>query len=353
MKRLVLILMLMMVLPVMGQDYTATTEPEATEEAHTPFVGEATVNVESAFVRVLPDQDSEAVASVFEHDILEVVGRNLDGLWFEVRRPNRIFNLGWISAGLLKFDFPPEALPMTDSETGLLGASPIPENNIPVVITAEANLRAGDVLSADIVAVIPLGAVIPAIGRDFDGTWIYVNFRGTEGWLNSSVYRRPPNLMDLPDVTAGSGDAPQLPAIIIPPDIQLDQLERFRAFVQSSVEVSGALVPFWEMVAEGEVMPCEPPDFVQNYLITRDDVRELPELNRYVPRFNEGVQLLNEAIAPLYVCGVLMPDVVIEARNDAINSTIIFNATLDVLDQLEELIREQNNLDPATQTASN
>lgn len=345
MKQFVLILILVMTFPVMAQDGRATPDPETTEQAAARYAGRAVVAVESAFIRELPIRESEAVASVFEHDILEVVGRNIDGLWFEVRRPNRMFNLGWINAELIDYDFAPELLLMTDSVTGLVGDSPIPVNNIPVVLTAEANLRAGPVGTADIVAVIPLGAIVPASGRNLDGTWLFVNYRGTEGWINSSVFRRPPNILDLPDVTVNNENVPVLAAEIIPPEIQLAQLERFRVFAQASQTVSAELVPFWEQVSLGEVMPCEPPPFVQEYLITRGDVRELPELHRYVPRFNEGVQLLNEAIEPLYICGVLMPDVVVEARNDAINANIIFGATLDALDTLEELIREQNNLE--------
>lgn len=47
---------------------------------------------------------------------------------------------------------------MTDFETGVSGESPVPEEHLAVYITAEANLRVEPVLSADIVAVVPLGA---------------------------------------------------------------------------------------------------------------------------------------------------------------------------------------------------
>jgi hypothetical protein len=113
-----------------------------------------------------------------------------------------------------------------------------------------------------------------------------------------------------------------------------------------SYDTANELAPFWEVVAAGEVMPCEPPDFVVSYLVSSEDVRELPELNRLVPRYNQGVTLLNQAIDPLYECGVLMPDVVLEARNDAINAAIIMSNTVHTLNNLEDYIRSTNGLDP-------
>ena len=73
-------------------------------------------------------------------------------------------------------------------------------------------------------------------------------------------------------------------------------------------------------------------------LTNRRDVRELPELQRYTPRLATAIDYLNKAIDPLTICGVLSPDLVGDARDDAINARIIFNATLDQLDNLEENI---------------
>ncbi|MDQ7028045.1 MAG: hypothetical protein Q9P44_21085 [Anaerolineae bacterium] len=342
------LVLFLMILPTFGQSTMETPVAEATEVVAAIEVERGVIEVESAFIRVLPDRQSEAVASVFERDILEIIGRNLDGLWFEVRRPNRLFRLGWISAKLIDIDFPPETLPMTDFTTGLVGTTPIPEDHLAIYLTAEANLRVEPLLSADIVAVVALGAILPAIGRDATGGWLYVNYRGTEGWLNSTVFRRLANILDLPDLTFVEENVAQLDAFIIPPDIQLGQLQAFRNFVAASKSVAASPVPLWENVLLGEVMPCEPPDFVQEYLITAADVQQLPELNRYAPRYNQGVILLNEAINPLYECGVLQNEVVLEARNDAINANIIMGAALGQLDFLENLIRDTNNLDPLT-----
>ncbi|GAB5491947.1 MAG: hypothetical protein Phog2KO_21620 [Phototrophicaceae bacterium] len=346
---LMLLGLLLVTIPSLGQSAMETPNPEVTEVAEIALAEMGTIAVESAFVRALPDRESEAVSSVFERDTLEIIGRNIDGLWFEVRRANRQFSLGWINAELIDIDFRPETLAMTDFTTGLIGETLITEDHLATYVTAEANLRIEPLLSADIVAVVPLGAILPATGRDELGTWIYVNYRGTEGWLNGSVFRRPANILDLPDVTFVEEDVAQLSALVIPPEIQLGQLESFRAFVTASQDTASQLVPFWANVLLGEVMPCEPPEFVQTYLITASDVQQLPELNRHVPRYNEGVILLNESIDPLYTCGVLNVQTVTEARNDAINANIIMGATLQQLTLLEDLIRTSNNLETATE----
>jgi hypothetical protein len=350
MKRIIFFMCLLLCLPVFAQsgDMSAPATPELTAEATAEAViGNAEVQVESAFVRVLPSREAEVAASVFENDRLEVLGRNIDGLWFFVRRPNRDFNLGWIAVELLDYNFAPETLPMLDWTTGLIGTSPINPANMAVVFTAEANLRAAPLFEADILLLVPLGAVLPVSGRDTEGQWFYVNYRGTEGWVNSVSIRRPANWRDLPDLTfVPEPEVAQIAAPIIPPELQLSQLVAFRDYVQLSYDTANELAPFWEVVAAGEIMPCEPPEFVVNYLVSSEDVRELPELNRFVPRYNQGVTLLNEAIDPLYECGVLMPDVVLEARNDAINAAIIMSSTLNSLNFLEDTIRDSNGLDP-------
>jgi hypothetical protein len=350
MKCYLILMLLLLTLPVFAQtgDIGTPPAPAVTEEPVVEaFIGGAEVQVESAYVRALPLRESEAVSSLFENDRVDVVGRNIDGLWLLVRRPNRRFNLGWVAAELLDYDFGVESLPMMDAETGLIGDTPIDPNNIPVRVVAESNLRVEPILTADIVGVIPLGAVVPATGRDTDGLWLFVNFRGTTGWINSVNYRRPAGMMQLPDLTfIADPNVPRLSALVIPPDIQLSQVEAMRGYAQASAEVANMLAPFWENVANGEVMPCQPPDFVQQYLVDHQDVRELPELNRFVPRYNQGVTLLNQSIDPLYICGVLMLDVILEARNDAINAVIIMQDTVVRLNEVEDIIRFNNNLDP-------
>ncbi len=338
---LLCVMFALLALPLTAQEVTPEPEtaPEATaepEEESQPFVGEADVRVESLFVRQLPTQDSEAVGSLFETDRLEVVGRNIDGLWFQVRRPGRVFNLGWVFAELLDYDFEPERLDMTNTDIGLEGETPVIDTGFAVFYRAEGALRSLPFIGSDVILNVPLGAVLPALARDASSSWFQVNYRGTVGWVSRVAVRPSPNIDALP--TFQIPGVPVIDAPIIPPEVQLAQLQRLRTYAEDSFDVAAGLVAFWFEVSQGEVMPCEPPPFVEEYLISNSDIRELPELDRYVPRFNEGIDLLNASIEPLTQCGVLDREAVSDARNDAINARIIFGATQGQLDSLEGLI---------------
>ena len=89
----------------------------------------------------------------------------------------------------------------------------------------------------------------------------------------------------------------------------------------------------------GEIFPCQPPAEIASYLYDDSDVQQLPELDRYAPRTVTGVRYLNASINAMRACGVVQPDDVSQARNDAINARIIFAATLQQLDNLEDQIR--------------
>ena len=101
-------------------------------------------------------------------------------------------------------------------------------------------------------------------------------------------------------------------------------------------EMAYNLEIFWWAVFRGEVMPCDAPEAVSKYPYTAEDVRELPELQRYTPRLGTAIDYLNDALVPFEHCGVTSPQTVIEARDGAINARVIFDATLDLVDILEK-----------------
>jgi hypothetical protein len=85
-------------------------------------------------------------------------------------------------------------------------------------------------------------------------------------------------------------------------------------------------------------LPSNAPAEVTDYPYTESDIRELPELGRYVPRLGTAIDYLQAAREPLLTCGVISPSITVEARNSAINARVIFDATLGALDNLEETI---------------
>ncbi|MBZ0292054.1 MAG: SH3 domain-containing protein, partial [Anaerolineae bacterium] len=120
---------------------TAFAQDEATRPAY-----RIQVFVDSAFVRAAPSAEAKPVASIFEGNVLEAVGRNADGRWFEVRRPGRVTNLGWVSDEFVSKNFTIELLPLTDSITGVTGADVIADSGFAVFVQQESTLRDGPLL---------------------------------------------------------------------------------------------------------------------------------------------------------------------------------------------------------------
>jgi hypothetical protein len=294
------------------------------------------VRAESAIVRIAPSVDAQPSASVFRDDRLQVVSRNLDGLWFEVRRIGRLTNLGWIFGKVIEWDFHPEDLPLGDFVTGVIGPSPLTYRpQFGATLLEGASLRESPTRTGRFIRNVPPLVTIPVLERNQDGSWLHVNYLGYDGWIAGFTVRRTPNVLDIPEA-AGLPALETLPVVIIPVEIQQAQIDRLREFILARREMAYNLEIFWWAVFRGEVMPCDAPEAVSKYPYTAEDVRELPELQRYTPRLGTAIDYLNDALAPFEHCGVTSPQTVIEARDGAINARVIFDATLDLVDILEK-----------------
>lgn len=302
----------------------------------------ARVDPDSLVVRRLPTVESEHVASLFKGDIVQVVSRSLDGSWFEVRRLGRMTSLGWVDNTLIEWDFAPETLPLGDISTGVTGPTPLtsaPPYGVfleEAAIVRDLPLRIGNRIMA-----LPVWIVVPVLGRNADATWLQVNYFGTQGWIHrgSIRERRDVDWMSLP-VPFGTPPPDTVPVIIIPVELQQAQIDRLRSYINERRELAAALEAFWWRVYRGEIMPCSAPAEITVYPYTDEDVRELPELGRYVPRPITAVDYLSTAREPLLNCGIVAPSITVAARNSAINARVIFDATLQTLDNLERTIRE-------------
>ncbi len=298
----------------------------------------ARVDVTSAFARALPALDAEAIASVFEDERLEVVSRNLDGTWFEVRRPGRFNNLGWMFGETLEWDFSPELLPLGDLTTGVIGPTPLTSAPDFAVFLVESPVLRTQPLrnSARVPGVsIPFSVTVPVLARNQDGSWLFVNYLGHQGWVVAFAGRPLTNVLDIPQAI-NLPPLENVPSVIIPVEIQQAQIDRLRIFINERREYTAGLEDFWWRVFRGEIMPCNTPPELLDYPYTESDVRELPELQRYAPRLVTAMDYVQTSQGLLAQCGVVSPDNVIEARDGAINARIIFDATLEALQALEE-----------------
>ena len=300
----------------------------------------ATAKVDSVYVRQLPTDTAKVVGSLFRDDRLEVVSRSLDASWFEVRRPGRLTNLGWVFNKMLKWDFNPEDLPLGDLTTDVIGPKPLTKAPAYAGFLKEGlALRESPVRTSQRIINIPALITIPVLERNQDGSWVHVNYFGYDGWVISYSIRIA-NLMALPEA-AGLPPLTTITVIVIPPEIQQAQIDRLRAFITKQRDLAVLLESFWWDVFRGAVKPCEPPAAVLAYNYSDQDTRELPELGRLVPRVMDGITHINESIHPLDTCGVLSPDVVVDARNDAINAKGILNAELERLKGIEDIVQSR------------
>ncbi len=300
----------------------------------------AQVQFDSVFVRAAPAPDADPVASVFQDNLLDVIGRNLDGTWFQVRRPGRMNNLGWILAKMVDYTFLPELLPMTDFTTGQTGAFALnADPGFAAYIIDNVSMRSRpSVRSGDRMGVIPHDSVVPIVARNQDASWLYVDYLGYEGWVSGFNVRSAGNTSLIPEAP-NLDPLEVIPVTIIPPEVQLAELNQLRDYVSASHDLALGLQGFWAQVYQGQIMPCSQPAFVLAYRYTAQDVQQLPELKRYLPRLETAIEALNGAIEPLTICGLFDPNVALRARNDAINAEVIFRANLDVLDNLAKTIR--------------
>jgi hypothetical protein len=296
------------------------------------------VFIDSAFVRAAPNTEAQPVASIFEGDVLEAIGRNADGHWFEVRRPGRATNLGWVSDEFVSKNFTIELLPLTDFTTGVTGVDAIVVADYGVFVQQQSALRDGPSLEAARLGTVPYGVTVPVIERNQDASWLHINYLGSVGWISGfNVRTSAYNILDVPE---GENLPPPLAVNlpIIPPELQFAQAARLREYLDEQVAIATSLEAFWWAVYLREIMPCNPPAEIANYVYDINDVRELPELKRIVPRLDTGVENLNASIAVLQICGALEVEDVVVARNAAINAKVIFVAGVGRLDDLEQNI---------------
>jgi hypothetical protein len=304
----------------------------------------AKVIPESLHVHSAPALEASRSASLFDDEIVQVVSRNLDGSWFEVRRMGRLNTLGWVDNTLIEWDFRPETLPLGDIATGIVGGQPLTDFPQYGVFLEEAPiLRDLPLRIGNRILTIPPLIVIPVTGRNADSTWLQVNYFGYEGWINRGAIRERAGVdWNTLAVPFGTPPPDTVPVIIIPVEIQQGQIDRLRAFIHDRRAFGAGLEAFWWSVYRGEIMPCNAPPEVMDYPYTEADVRELPELTRYVPRLSTAIEYLQAAREPLLRCGVVAPAVTVEARNNAINARVIFDATLQTLENLERTIQENH-----------
>lgn len=294
--------------------------------------------VDSAFIRAAPDETAERLSSVFENDSLVAVGRNIDGQWLEVRRPGRRDKVGWIHRDVGAFMFEIAKLPITDLTTGLTGPEPVIDTGISVLMIGEANFRTAPTREGQPIEVIPVNLTLPVLERTPDRLWLKINYRGTVGWISEFLTSTSANIESIPvspeyALTNVSG------LEIIPPEVQLAQIDRLQAWVTEMDAIAQQVAPYWTMLSSGETMECVPPTGnYPYYAYTPRDVQELPELRRQVRILEQAIDDLNASIETMKRCGVYLDKDIRSAYAKIINAQTIFAVVDRQMDNLRTRI---------------
>ncbi|MBC7811314.1 MAG: SH3 domain-containing protein, partial [Burkholderiales bacterium] len=201
-------------------------------------------------------------------------------------------------------------------------------------------LRAAPFIDADEVGLVPHSVTLPIIGRNPDASWLYVNYIGYIGWISGSQVRPFGDVMSAP-VAYQPEELASLVYIgeVIPPEVQLAHVYQMRDHVAPLAQMSDDLARYWDILLLGEIFPCEPPPFAIEFPRSERDVMELPELGFLLPQLDRGTDLLNESVAALQECGAFEEDVIIDARNAAINANILLRSVNTNLNNVEAIIR--------------
>lgn len=295
------------------------------------------VKAPSAYIRELPSVEAPVVASVYVNDSLVAIGRNIDGNWLQVTRLGQ--PIGWINRKVVTFTFDPVLLPLTDTDTGFVGETPIVDTGFSVQTLGNAILYAEPERNAAQRLVVPVFSVVPVLERTPDNQWLYVNYLGTVGWIQQFLTYSTTSLNSIPMSIVYSDD-PRFPAVVtISPDTQLTQIDRLLDYMTPLNTLAGGVASYWRGIGNGEILECQPLDAnAIYYTITEQDLVELPELRQQEYRLREAVESLNAALLPTQECGILFGIGISDAYANALNAQSIFTLITRRMESLRERI---------------
>ncbi len=131
-------------------------------------------------MRSSPNTNSGVIAQVPSGEILSILGRTLDGEWYNVRRISG--DTGWMSADLL--------LRNIDAIEAVFEATPVPPQRYGelgtrgrVLAASGVNLRAGPDIVFPAIVTVPAEATVNLVARSPYSPWVKVEVSGVEGWV--------------------------------------------------------------------------------------------------------------------------------------------------------------------------
>lgn len=178
-----------------GNVWVAATAVKATGANNVPVVDPGvigTVTSARAAVRNGPGTEAGQLSVLRRGQQFFIVGRLPDATWLEIRYE---FGTGWISAVL------------TDSKAT---AAEVPQTSSGPRATVNSsfiNVRSGPGIGFTSIGRLRGGDVVPIIGKNADGSWLLVETRFGNGWVNIGVITTADYFGNAPVVGEGSSTA--------------------------------------------------------------------------------------------------------------------------------------------------
>jgi uncharacterized protein YgiM (DUF1202 family) len=192
-------------------------------------------------VRRDPDSTVENIIRLVEvGTVLPAIARTADNVWVQVQLPDGV--TGWIAAEFVAINGDLAALPTPETAaaatptvpavteggvvtSGVEVAAPytnvITQGTPAIIVTVVdgVNARSAPVLDANVEAVVPQGAVLPARGRSSDSQWVQVELpTGVLAWIFRDTVTATPEVGALPAVDGGAPTptATAAPVVLLP-----------------------------------------------------------------------------------------------------------------------------------------
>lgn len=151
-------------------------------------------------VREGPSVGYAVVTTLEQGADVELVGRNADSSWVQVRLPDGL--IAWVSTQFISTPYPLVDLPVTGAVEPLA-----------MVKSGRLNVRSGPGTDYPILFSLTQNEPLAMLGRSPDGDWLKVRVRAQEGWVNAGFVTLSVPLVELPLIPPPPTPAPESAAV--------------------------------------------------------------------------------------------------------------------------------------------
>lgn len=183
---------------------TNTPTPTATA---VPISGAyATVATGALNVRSGPSLAYSPVTTVYQGNVVSLIGRNANSTWAKIRLSNG--TEGWVNAAST-YITPNVAI----SSLPVVTPADAPTSSATALVaTGALNVRSGPGVTYSVVTVASQGQTVQLLGRNANSSWVKIKLsNGSEGWVNASLLTPSVAINSLPFADSPAQPEPPVP----------------------------------------------------------------------------------------------------------------------------------------------